>query len=358
MGDRFCGECGEGFISEAARFCARCGAGRARSGSDPALAVVGGGQAPTFKPAITATASAASSGEPTAPARTSAGAGASNPLATLDLPVVAGLPGEIWVATGALAIPGAWVLIDALRALPDAFDLINAAFFGWKFGTLVTLLVIGFGLVGLGLLANAILVLRGDRSARWLAWTSAGTVTLATIFTNGRTDSLWAAVIGSIVAATLLTGAPNARAHLGRSQPAVGGAPASVRAASLALFAFYPFAVLGMAIYLIYASTEAKWYLALVLFAVMAVVAALRQTGILRGDRRARLELSVAGVAFVLLVLIFTKHAAQLIVAAGLVASVLALVWLPEDARAFFGDTPLVQSRVAGAAAPEVPPAP
>jgi hypothetical protein len=82
------------------------------------------------------------------------------------------------------------------------------------------------------------------------------------------------------------------------------------------------------------------------------------QPGILRGDRKARLELSVAGVAFVLLLLLFTKHAAQLIVAAGLVASVLALVWLPKDARAFFGDPPLVQSRVVGAATPEVPPAP
>jgi hypothetical protein len=293
----------------------------------------------------------ASVGEAPGYARAASRPPPSNPLAALNLPVIAGLPGELWAVVAAFAIPGAWVLIDALKALPDALNLINAAFFGWKFGTLISLLVVAYGLVGVGLLANALLVFRADRAARGLAYASAGTIALATFFTNGRTNSLWAALIGSIVAVVLLAGAPNCRAHLSRSEQIAGGAPASVRAGSFALWAYYPFALLGALIYVVYGLIEAKWFLAVTLFVAMTLVAYTRQAGILRGDRKARTELTTAGVAFVLLLLIFTKHSAQLIVSAGLVASSLALLWLQRDARVFFGDPPLAESKLATAAA-------
>jgi hypothetical protein len=148
-------------------------------------------------------------------------------------------------------------------------------------------------------------------------------------------------MIFSIAGIAILAAAPRVRAVFDRAA-ALDGAPTSVVVVSRTLIAiFCALAILIAVIYVLLASLSFKYVVAAVVAVGAAVVAARWSKRLNDADRNARLYLSIGGGAVAILLIIIGQSSTGLLFPLGLIVSVIGCLWIPNDARAFFGDQQL-----------------
>lgn len=319
----FCEQCGA-TIAAASTFCTECGA--QQTAAIPAD--VGAG-------ASSALATGATAMSPATPMH-----GRTSSPAKSELPTIAGLPTELWLVIAAFALPGAWILFEIVKVLPDSIKAIGAQFYGFRLGLAATLILVMVGLFGAAMVAIAWKLYHRDRVGRGLAYAFAGTIIISVLFSDSRTSWETWAMIFSIAGVAILAFSPRVRLVFNQSAQ-LDGAPTSVVVSRTGIAIFSAIAILVAIIYLLLATVSGKYVVA-ALVAGGAAIAALRWSKRLTAaDRDARRDLSIGGAAVAILLIVTGQSTTGLLLPLGLIVSAIACLWLPNDARAFFGDAPI-----------------
>lgn len=255
-------------------------------------------------------------------------------------PLAAGTPVELWLVVGAFALPGAWIAFNMLKALPDALRALGSQFYGFRIGLAFTLIIVLIGLVGVGMLIIAWRLYQRDRVGRGLAYVVAGTIVVSVAGSGGGGAANTVALLCSVAGICILAFSPRV-SELFDESTIPGAAPTSVIVSRVAIAIFSAIGALTSLTYLLLGSVSGKYVLVAVLIAAGAVLASTRSGRLMQADRTARQQLTIGGAALFILMIALGQSAIGLLVPLGLIAATLAALWLPNDARGFFGDTPL-----------------
>jgi hypothetical protein len=304
------------------RFCGFCGAAQEVAAPGPGAAAQ-----PAPGPAA---ARARPSGEPPPPL--------SPPAPGLSRAGI--VPPEVWLVIAAFVVPGAWLVWSALRGLPDSLDLIGNGF-GWRFGLVLTLLLVVIGMLGVGMLAIAVMLHRGDRVGRGLAYVVAGSIALGYVFADVHTHAETAAVLGALAGAALLAFAPGAQAFFTGERSRHRDIPTPIIVACTGITVYCAIAGVVALIYLVEGTLSARWLFVAAGFAVSIVLAWSRSARLMQRDILARRDISLGAIGLIILLVAFGKRDLEVIVPVALVATIAVALWIPAEARAFFGDAPL-----------------
>jgi hypothetical protein len=367
MNTAFCTSCGREIASDD-RFCPGCGIAQpapdATGTAAEAQALAPIGQYPAVEPVATApepepvvaapepepvAAAAEPAAESTRVSSTSAGFGWASPSTpgefnftsrtNIDL---AGRPLELWVPVALFAAAGAYLLQLTLRALPDTFRLFNIDFLpkSYVFAlVLVLLLVIA---LGVGLLGIAALLYRGDRIGRGIAYLAVAALAGIAIFGEGTTTGEVLTMVGGFAAAAILGLAPAVKEifDAGRQRDQ----PTSIIVARVALATWLVLLAVGAVIDFCLESVSGKFIFYGIILAALAVGGFLIFTRLGLADPRARIIVTL-GAAAALIFLLLGLHNSATAFLVGLTVAIPVCLWLPADARAFYGDQPLVTVR-------------
>lgn len=257
---------------------------------------------------------------------------------------VAGLPLELWLVIAMFALPGAWLTVNVLGELPDSLSLIGAEFFGWRIGLALTLIVVMVGLMGAGMLAIAWKLYRVDRVGRGLSYVVAGTIMIGVITSGNTTSADVAALLGSIAGASILAASPRVRETFAGPSAIHRDVPTSVIVSRVSVGLFSALAVVLALTYFLLATVDASYALVGVVALLVVALASKSSARLMQADRQARVQLSIGAGVLVVLALALGKASTGLTLPLGLIAAAIACLWLPNDARAFFGDPPLLKA--------------
>lgn len=356
----FCTACGAP-IATASRFCGSCGTAQETESADVETATPETLKSELGREDVAIgpndSESAASGEEPEAAAPVIAATPATPPVRPVARPGLAdapasqapsvatplpgGLPIELWIVIGAFAIPGGWVLIHALNALPDALKLIGSSFLGFRIGLAFALLIALVGAMGAGMLWIAWRLYRLDRIARGLAFVVAGTIVASVLFAGDGGGGNTAALLGSLVGAAILQFSPAVKVLFTGDLAGQSAVPTSVIVSRVTLTVCGLFALVVAVTYFLLATFEGRYWIVGVLIVAACVAGHLYSARLMSADRAARQNISVGITGVVLLVLILGKFSTGLFLPVGLGVGAVACLWLPNDARRFFGDPPL-----------------
>lgn len=274
--------------------------------------------------------------------------------------LIAGLPLELWAVIALFAAPGLYFVIQSLRVLPDTVNLLTSGWLGFRLGLIVLFLVLVIAALGVGLLAIARLLHHADRVGRGLAYIAAAAVAAGVLFgSSNQSTGAVLAMLGALGAIAVLALAPAVRAHFTGPNAPQHAEPTSVVIARVCLVCvLIGFALVGFAYFLL-GTIEGK-YLLVGLGLLALAFAGQRVSGrLLLADRQARSLITVGCLAAFVLLLI-GLHDAGAFTLLALVIAVPICLWIPADARAFFGDAPLdlssVSAQTGQATAPSITP--
>lgn len=317
MGAGFCASCGAALGSKA-RFCPSCGTATG-SGADPAE----GRLVP-----------------PSSPQGLRAPA---TPLSELRLNVlIAGLPLELWLVIALFAVPGAYLVQLSARALPDGFRAV-ADLSGPLQRLFVVLLVLIFLVMALGLalLGIAWMLQRRDRVGRGLAYVVVATLASLVIFGDGPTTGEILSMLAGLLAAAVLAFAPAVRdAFTGIDAPQ-RAQPTSIVVARVSLAIWIGLLALAAVLDFLIGDIDGTYVAVGVLELLIAAVVLALYLRLPIGDRTTR-TIVTAGAAVAIVMLLIGRHDGGFVMLIGLTAAIPACLWLPADAREFYGDGPLL----------------
>ena len=269
-----------------------------------------------------------------------------------ELPRIAGLPLELWAVIALFAAAGGYILIEFLPPFVDGFgELGNEGFPGYRrLVLLVMTLLFVFLVVGAGLLAVAYLLYRGSRVGRGFAYVVSVLLVITWIIgiegydggDSARPAALVVVALLAIAAAAVLAFAPATREHFTGPDALAGDQPQSVVVSRVILgLIAVTYGLLGI-LALSLADIDGELAVYGVLFAAVAGAAAYSAYGLTQPNRALRAFVSIAAAAGIVVVLIQSRDN---ISGSGLFIALLAVVpialWLPADARRYFGDQPL-----------------
>jgi hypothetical protein len=251
--------------------------------------------------------------------------------------IVHGLPVELWLVIGLFAAAGAVLTIQALRAVPATFDLMDIFF---RFGLALLLLLVAIGALGVGLLAIAWLLYRADLAGRGLAYVATGMVVAAVVFGEDPGTSDVVALALSLGAAAVLALSQGVRAHFTGPNARDSAEPTSIVVARVCVLLLSGCLTLVSLAFLLLGSEEGRYIAVAIGLIGVAAGGFVYSTRLRTADRQARLVVSVGSAAAAVL-LLFGLHDGGSVMLLGLTVAIPAARWLPPDARAFFGDAPL-----------------
>jgi hypothetical protein len=347
------------------RFCAQCGAPQSTAGTviqpgaesgvttEPELSEGQSGTDFEENPdtdAAAARANSARSDQPpsaaTPPNSSGAGWAATSQRAQADFSIssrtgidLAGKPLELWLPIVLFTAAGIYLSQLALRALPDSFRLFHYDFVSKSLVLALIILLLVLVALGVGLLALSWLMHRGDRVGRGLAYVAVAALAGIVIFGDGTTTGEVLIMFGGLVAAAILLFAPAVQevfeAGPQRDQPT------SIIVARVALAIWLAELAVGAVVNFCLASLGAKYVFYGLVLAAIAVGGLLLFMRLALADPRARIIVTGAA-AVALLFLLLGRHDSGFALLVGLTLSIPACLWLPPDARAFYGDQPLI----------------
>jgi len=366
----FCEQCGS-VGPPAARFCASCGSPQeldpplAAAESSGAIAPLPGDLAPesdpttlsgdlspephpvvTFTGALGASqrdADAGASGDAGAhaPASESRSESSTAAAAADPRPVMAGqLPIELWLVILAFAIPGGWLVFMTLKALPDSLQLLGAQFFGFRIGLALTLIIVLVGLLGVGMLAISWKLYQRDRVGRGLAYVFCGVLAVSVIGAGGGSSAETIALLCSIGGIGILALSPRVQ-EVFNSPMSADGAPTSIIVSRVVIAIFCASGALTAITYLLLASENGRFALVAIGIGAATIFASRTSARLMEGNPSARQQLTIGGVGLAVLMIAFGQSAPGLLVSLGLVLGAIGMLWIPNDARVYFGDAPI-----------------
>jgi hypothetical protein len=256
--------------------------------------------------------------------------------------VVNGLPAELWVVIGLLVAAGVYLIQLSLRALPDAIRLFKYFPHSLAFVLLVLLLLIGA--LGVGLLALGWKLRSGNRVARGLTYVAVACLCTAVLFGTAATTGEVLSMIGGLASAAILALSPAVKPLFTGEDAPGSDQPSSVIVARVSLAIWILLLSVAAVLDFCLATVAAKFAVIGIFELVVAVGGMSVYRRLAFPDRRARLIVTwAAAIAFVLLLL--GRHDTGFALLLGLTASIPICLWIPKDARAFFGDQPIVVTR-------------
>jgi hypothetical protein len=267
----------------------------------------------------------------------------STPLSSLRLNIaVAGMPLEIVIPIALFAIAGVYLIQFAIRALVDAFRVLSYVDGQLQRLFLVVAVVIFLVLaLGVALLLIAWLIQRLDPVGRGLAYVVVACLSTLVIFGDGSTTGEVLSLIGGLVAVAILASAPAVRDALDGPNAKRRSLPTSICVAQISIFVWIALLLVAATLHFVLADISGKYVAVGVLELIIALGALALVLGLSIRDRTTRAIISVAAVLGVVMLLI-GRHDAGFTLLIGLTAAIPAFLWLPRDARAFYGDGPLV----------------
>jgi hypothetical protein len=313
---RFCAACGTA-LPDAASFCSACGGAVIRQ-------VVA--EPPPSPPLPSGAGGATAGAMPSVPYRTGV--------------VLAGLPLELWAVIALFALPGVYLAQAALRALPDTLRLFDLGGFAHTLAFVLLVLLVLIGALGGCLLAIALLLYRADRVGRGLAYVAIASLVALVVFGDGVSTGEILSMLAGLAAAAVLALAPAVREVFTGSRAPTRGQPTSIVVARVSLAVWIGLLGLSGILYLLLADIEGKYAAIGILLLGLTVGALVLYRRLEQPDRKARTVASVGAVAAVIL-LLAGLHYTGFTMLIGLTVAIPAFLWLPADARRFYGEEPL-----------------
>lgn len=264
---------------------------------------------------------------------------------------IGGRPIEVWIVVALFALTGAYLLFVTLKAAPEFFRLFTysgpffrlALLFFWFWLVIVA--------VGAAFLAIAWLIHRGDRVGRGLAMFVAAEWTLAVLFAESPQRSDVLVMIGVLAATTVLFVTPGATTFFENRDSVLVASPTSVVVVRVMVAVVAFFLGISGLLYLVADAFESGLSVVGVVFLVACPAAWIAGQQLSSANQTARIALSVVGGALCILGLIFGERTVGMLQPLAIVAMIPLGLWLPPDARRFFGDSPLGGQRNGSAAA-------
>lgn len=245
------------------------------------------------------------------------------------------VPPLLWVVVGMLTVVGgfvAWLFQGVLRSAVALFS------FGAVFGIVALLLALLLGATAVLYLAVAGSLLAGSRVGRGVAYVLAGDILLTAIASQQRGPGIVLVALGAVAVAGMLALVPSVRSYFTGPFARSTTLPSSVVAGHVLVVLWGTYTALAALIFFVGGSRSAELILAGLLCLGLAGLAFWSLRGLAAGNRAVRLALSVAAVADLVAVLVAGNDAAGLVFALGMHLGLIAILWLPDDTRAHFGD--------------------
>lgn len=246
-------------------------------------------------------------------------------------------PLELWLVIALFAVPGVYLVQASLRFFPNLFDLWDVALFSHRFVLFLIVLLVYVLALGLAFCAITFMLYRLDPVGRGLAFVIVAADVTYVLCGDGRTTGSLLTMLLAVGGAALLAFSPAVTPLFGAQRH---GHPNSVVAAKVALAVWIVLLAVTALLYLLLYDVNAKYPTIAAFFLVLSagLVYVYRRRGL--ADRRSRLAITIAaGIAIVLYLAGSREPGAVLLI--GLTAAAPLLLWLPADARAFYGDPPI-----------------
>jgi len=283
------------------------------------------------------------------------------PPQTLVLPTfrtnvdIDGRPLELWAVVALFAAPGIYLLQASLRALPDAFRYLTASYSLHALAFVLLMLIVLVGALGAGLVAIGWLLQRGDRVGRGLAYVAVGSFTGMVIFGSNATNGQVIAMLVGLAAVAVLAFAPAVVEVFTGPDAPQRDQPTSIVVARVALMIWLILLAVAAILDFCLADYQGKFAAYGIFLALIALGGWRMYHQLTIPDSRARL-LVTAGAAVALLFLLLGWHDTGFALLFGLTVTIPICLWVPTDARAFYGQGPLITATSAAAAAPVAEP--
>jgi hypothetical protein len=265
------------------------------------------------------------------------------PLSELRLNLeIAGLPLELWLVVGLFAAPGIYLVQLALRALPDAFRLFHDTFGPFRKLALVFAILLFVVLaLGAAFLGIAWMLQRRDRVGRGLAYVVVACIASLVIFGDGTTTGEVLSLFAGLLAAAILAFAPAVQDAFTGARAPQRAHPTSIVVARVAMAVWIALLLLASLLDFLLGDIAGK-YIAIGVLELLVAAAVLGLYFRLPiGDRTTRGIVTV-GAVFALVLLLVGRHDNGFVILVGLTAAIPVCLWVPRDAREFYGDGPLV----------------
>jgi hypothetical protein len=251
-----------------------------------------------------------------------------------------GIPLELLGVCGVMALSGLLLLWPGLSLLSDGFPLLGDGSFGLAIGLLavdVGALVLALA-AALGLLAWRLS--HGDRVARGMSYILLGSIVFAVIVGGSHPTGLVIVMLFSVAALIVLAAAPNVRQFFTGAAAPDAGQPVSVTMARTLLTWFAVVAIFLGVTFLPMGVLGAQMVFAGVIFLAAGIGVFLLSSRLARGEPTARLITTILMAAYALLALVGGGRNTGTLLDLGIAAGIVCLLWLPQDARAFFAQPP------------------
>jgi hypothetical protein len=265
------------------------------------------------------------------------------PLNELRLNVhVAGLPLELWVVIGLFAAPGIYLVQLALRALPDSFRLFNETGGSFrKFALVLIILLFVVLALGAALLGIAWLLHRADRVGRGLAYVTVSCLASLVIFGDGTTTGEVLSMFGGLLAAAILAFAPAVKDYFTGLDAPQRSQPTSIIVARVSMAIWIGLLALASILDFLLGDIAGKYVALGVLELLIAAAVLALYLRLPIGDRTTR-GIVTGGAIIAFILLLIGRHDNGFVILVGLTAAIPICLWIPRDAREFYGDPPLV----------------
>ena len=240
------------------------------------------------------------------------------------------------------AIPGAYIVIEVLRALPDTLRLFESGYaLGFRIALFFLMILLLVAAIGAALLAVAWLLYLGRRVGRGLAYVVAGDVFVTIVLSDSRTTGQVVAAVACAVGVAILMFSPAVRDVFTGAAARDSDQPTSIVIARVLVVVVGYFLLLIAVLYFLAASIDSKYTVLGVLLVSLGVAAWLGARKLSFRDAQARMWLSLGAGAGIVLMLALGQRSTGLLEPIGLLAAIPVCLWLTPDARAWFGDEPI-----------------
>jgi hypothetical protein len=255
----------------------------------------------------------------------------------LVVPASPRMPPLVGVVIGLQVLLGIYLIVEALRPLPDTFRLLTLDGFPKTFALVVLVLLVIVAALGLALLALARMLHRADRIGRGLTYVACGTIASSILLGQDHRSGMMLAALGCVAAIISLALVPEVDNYFTGPQAPLAGVPTGVVVSQTILTVWVATVSLVSVLYFLLGVGGAgvQWVLLALVLGAMAFGVRRAGTELQDGNPAGRGVITIVMGVTVLLVLIGRDDTGML-VPLGLSVGAIAGLWLPQDSRRFF----------------------
>jgi hypothetical protein len=195
--------------------------------------------------------------------------------------------------------------------------------------------------LGAALLAIAWLLHRADRVGRGLAYVTAACLASLVIFGDGTTTGEVLSMFAGLVAAGILAFAPAVKDYFTGPSAPQHPQPTSIVVARVSMAIWIGLLTVASILDFLLGDIGGKYIALGVLELLIAAAVLALYLRLPIGDRTTR-AIVTAGAIIAFILLLVGRHDNGFVILVGLTAAIPICLWIPRDAREFYGDPPLV----------------